>query len=75
MTGRERIEQAAKENGWETKHLYQNTVSYIRPGDEVWAAYTNIGLLTDVRYGVFGVPGRCDADQVIAYLQQHKEAV
>ncbi|ETZ64208.1 hypothetical protein PP408_25060 [Mycobacteroides abscessus] len=39
MSGRERIEQAAKENGWETKHWARNTAAYLRANDEIWVLW------------------------------------
>ncbi|WJJ56443.1 hypothetical protein PROPHICCUG48898T2_11 [Mycobacterium phage CCUG48898T-2] len=71
MSGRERIEQAAKENGWETKHWARNTAAYLRANDEIWVAYTAHGKAAQARYGTQGVPKRTTPDQVIAYLQQH----
>lgn len=67
MTGRERIEQAAKENGWKVEPYGDHNQTVITSNDEDFdIGYTNDG---DIEW----VTGASAIPAVIAYLQQHKE--
>lgn len=84
MTGRERIEQAAKENGWTLAQLVdERSRVYVRGQYGVWVYYGAQGTATAALFGTHEVrstvTGRTNepknvAGQVIAYLQQHKES-
>lgn len=83
MTGRERIEQAAKENGWTLAQLVDETSRvYVRGQQGVWVYYGPQGTATGAMFGTHEVAstvtGKTNAPkdvagQVIAYLQQHKD--
>jgi len=76
MTGRERIEQAAKENGWTATAESDKTRLYWTEDARLWVRYTPAGSIQWIE-GTGNTPFRnrlkCGAGQVIAYLQQHKE--
>lgn len=76
MTGRERIEQAAKENGWNSTAESVKTNLYWTEGARLWIRYTPTGSIQWVE-GTGDTPFRnrlkCGVGQVIAYLQEHKE--
>lgn len=76
MTGRERIEQAAKENGWSRQGWGDWSVRYERGNHQVLVTYSAKGTASTAKFGIHGVKAdEIDkAGQVIAYLQQHKES-
>lgn len=70
MTGRERIEQAAKDNGYAV--LDMDNESYYFPFIHpcyLKAVFDSAGSMT----GASVIRALITPDQVIAYLQQHKE--
>lgn len=75
MTGRERIEQAAKENGWARTVDSPRYAEYERDGYLAWIEYGRRGDITIAKFGASRVRAlpKDKAGQVIAYLQQHKE--
>lgn len=83
MTGRERIEQAAKDNGWSLAQLVDETSRvYVRGQYGVWVYYGPKGTATAALFGTHEVASTVSgvinapkdvAGQIIAYLQQHKE--
>ncbi len=76
MTGRERIEQAAKENWWNLTQESATTTLYWTPeGERIRVRYTTSGRIQWVEGTPYRSRQTSNADQVIAYLQQHKEAV
>ncbi|SKU47136.1 Uncharacterised protein [Mycobacteroides abscessus subsp. abscessus] len=70
MTGRDRIDQAAKENGWTIVADGGETVYYPPEGRHPWfpimITYNANDIMVNVR-----VRGLDHIDGVIAYLQQH----
>lgn len=76
MTGRERIEQAAKENGWaETTPLL---TKHYRNGDkQLLATYRPDGAAVSLkqRQGIWDTWQELPHDQVIAYLHQYKDTL
>ncbi|SKK38556.1 hypothetical protein [Mycobacteroides abscessus] len=83
MNGRERIEQAAKENGWALAQLVdERSRVYVRGQYGVWVYYGPKGTATAALFGTHEVASTVTgqtnapkdvAGQVIAYLQQHKD--
>lgn len=67
MTGRERIEQAAKENGWSVEPYDDNQLLLVKGDEQFDICFTTDG---DVEW----VTDTSAEVAVIAYLQQHKEA-
>ncbi|SIL63681.1 hypothetical protein [Mycobacteroides abscessus] len=76
MTGRERIEQAAKDAGFVTyKSILMGQWNYRTASHEIRVKYNKADRAMSGYCPAEGIPisGKGIADQVIAYLQQHKE--
>ncbi|SHW54860.1 hypothetical protein [Mycobacteroides abscessus] len=80
MTGRERIEQAATENGWTAEQQDNGSLVYVRGNSGVWVYYGPKGTATGAMFGTNQVArtatGRTNnpkdvAGQIIAYLRRN----